>query len=455
MNIDEWFTDKKIIQKSKRYYVHFDSRTNISKCREYISNPNNIIKHGFYPFIHYVKHIKKFSSNRNRKDKKRDICYAAHIDRCIFQYYNFLLSELYNDKVKQLEINDVAVAYRNNFYKKCNIDFAYTAFRFIIDNKQCYIMVGDFTNFFDNLDHIYLKKQWCNLLATNKLPPDHYAIYKNITRYSFVELADLLKLNCLGNNSTDIKKLNKKERVLTPEQFKVNKKIVKKNQEKGIPQGSPLSGLLANMYMLEVDKVIWDYVKKFNGMYMRYSDDFVIILPNLEEQKAIQQFKRFISIFNDYPGLELQPEKTQYYHYSNDKIVNCGAKVERNADISNIYLSFLGFIFDGKYVNLRDKTISKFYYRMRKKAKTIVKNNKVTKKGNKINNGNIYQTYSIKCFKYPGSNFLKYARHSSKKFSKNNINEKIYSKIMQRNMFKVYRFLNEKYKKNNDASYNN
>ena len=39
-------------------------------------------------------------------------------------------------------------------------------------------MIGDFTHFFDNLDHAYLKKQWCSLLECERLPKDHYNVLR-------------------------------------------------------------------------------------------------------------------------------------------------------------------------------------------------------------------------------------------------------------------------------------
>ena len=51
MNINEWFEDPEVLEKSKREYAHFDLRTDLSKCRNYITNPENIVRHGFYPFI--------------------------------------------------------------------------------------------------------------------------------------------------------------------------------------------------------------------------------------------------------------------------------------------------------------------------------------------------------------------------------------------------------------------
>ena len=112
--MDSWLNDRKTIEKSIRPYAHFDSRTNIASVRQYISNPQKVAKHGFYPFIHYEKNMDKFKKEKGKVEKRRDICYAAHVDRCIYQYYSHLLNELYNQITDEDGITDVAVAYRTN-----------------------------------------------------------------------------------------------------------------------------------------------------------------------------------------------------------------------------------------------------------------------------------------------------------------------------------------------------
>ncbi|OAB33137.1 hypothetical protein PMSD_15605 [Paenibacillus macquariensis subsp. defensor] len=47
----------------------------------------------------------------------------------------------------------------------------------------------------------------------------------------------------------------------------------------GVPQGSAISAVLSNIYMLDFDKIVNDNVTEKNGLYMRYSDDFIVILP--------------------------------------------------------------------------------------------------------------------------------------------------------------------------------
>ena len=43
---------------------------------------------------------------------------------------------------------------------------------------QCFILVGDFTNFFDNLEHQYLKKMMCEVLGVERLPQDYFSVFK-------------------------------------------------------------------------------------------------------------------------------------------------------------------------------------------------------------------------------------------------------------------------------------
>ncbi len=444
---EAWRTSEKAVKKSQRYYAHFDYRTDLTKCWDYISDPKKICKHGFYPFIHYKKDMSKYSAEKGgMKEKYRDICYAAHIDRCIFQLYNFILNERYNEECVRLGIQDAAVAYRTNLRKQNNIDFAKKAIQFILDSGDCYIMIGDFTKFFDRLDHRYLKEQWCSLLHVDRLPPDHYAVFKNITRYGYVELTDLLKIHGLEDNSKGRRALNEMKRVSSPDELKKNGFRIQKNQNPGIPQGSPMSGVLANVYMLSADKVISDYVSEYHGLYMRYSDDFMVVLPHIGEADASYILMRISELFNgsDFPGLELQPAKTQYYHFHENRIENCGKTIHEKAGGSNNYLNFLGFTFDGVHVNFRAKTISKYYQRMRHKAKLIAKSNGYTKLGNHISKRNLYIRYSVRGASGRQGNFFTYVGHAqeTRRFGP----DEPIGIISKRNMAKIRNCLKKEYK---------
>lgn len=435
MTIDEWRNK----YSECKTYAHFDKRVNVNDVWSYISNPDKVARHGFYPFIHFIIDFKKYNENKGIISKSRDICYAAHIDRCIYQYYAFLLNEAYNKRVMNDGINDVAVAYRNALGKN-NIDFSKCAFDFIKRLKSCYIMVGDFTSFFDNLDHKYLKQQLCNLLNTNTLPDDYYAIFKNITHYSTWDLTDLLEINGLSNDKHGRHELNSKVSVLSLKQFKDKKKqyIHPNTDPYGIPQGSPISAVLANIYMLEADKIINDYICKHGGLYMRYSDDFIIILP-VEEQEFRIHYKWIKSFLASIKGVILSPEKTQLFRYSNNLILSCNSMFEAEVSDGKNILNFLGFSFDGREITIRDKTISKYYYRMYRKARNISDKGFISPCGNKISCKNLYDKYSVKGAKGEKGNFISYVYRANKAYN----GEEPIGRSTKNHMFKIRRALNK------------
>lgn len=299
-------------------------------------------------------------------------------------------------------------------------------------------MIGDFTKFFDNLDHAYLKQQWCSLLGVSHLPPDHYAVYKNITRFSTWELVDLLQLNGLKDTKGDRRKLNSKLVVLSKDQLKSFRSHVQKNQNTfGIPQGSPMSALLANVYMLDIDRQINEVVTSLGGLYMRYSDDFIIVLPFVHEQEADETLTGLTQYINSKPGLTLEPEKTQYFFYDSGQLENCGLRFHANADSGKRFINFLGFTFDGNKVSIRSKTISKYYYKMYRKAHTIRKNGGYTHKGTRISCKNLYKRYSHHGAKSEKGNFLTYVMRSKQVFG----NDELIERDTRRHMQKIRKAL--------------
>lgn len=434
----EWFSSEKVKRNSIKNYSHFDCRTTIENQEKYITDPQNIATHGFYPFIHYQQRFKKYNKKTKKPTEKvRDICYASHVDRCIFQFYSHLLDKFYIKEITQRGIASVPIAYRTDLHMN-NIHFAKKAIEFIRQQNRCYVMIGDFTGFFDHLDHNYLKQQWINLIKTDKLPDDHYAVYKNITRYSTWELKDLLSINGLADTKEGRRKLYLQKTVLTKEQYNTNRShICRNNNSFGIPQGSPISALLANIYMIDVDEQINNIIKSANGLYMRYSDDFIIILPT-EQCDAVLKVNQIVSIITQTPGLTLQPEKTQFFSFVEGDLMNCGVLFNEKASLKKNHIDFLGFSFDGKSVKIRDKTTSKYYYRMHRKAKAISMSGGYTPAGKKISAKNLYKTYSIKGARGKKGNFMSYVERCEKEFP----HEKNISQIKKRHMQKIRKAIN-------------
>ena len=381
-------------------YAHFDLRVSLSmpSIRKYVMDRTKIVTHSFYPFIHFEKKNSRYGKKGPKKP--RELYYCSHLDRCVYQRYAFLLNCQYNIWACKNNIDDVAIAYRDSLGKN-NIDFAKDAFDAIRSFPQCFILVGDFTNFFDNLEHQYLKKMMCEVLGVERLPQDYFSVFKNITRFSSWDWKDIVK--AAGENIAERgvrKKINSKETVLTKEQFQKNKKDIKKNiSGVGVPQGSPISAVLSNIYMIKFDKDIKRYVTSKGGIYMRYSDDFIIVLP-YERDAEIADFTSYIfSYVESMKGLiDLQKEKTSCYTYKDEAIY------EGDQPSS---INYLGFLFDGKNIRIRPRAITKYYYRMRRKAHTIGRSNWTSSKGRRISAKELYSIYSRNDEK---QTFIDYAR---------------------------------------------
>lgn len=209
-------------------------------------------------------------------------------------------------------------------------------------------------------------------------------------------------------------KLNSKELIITKEQLKQlqKHKLIHKNENnKGVPQGSPISAVLSNIYMIEFDKEINKFVTQKNGLYMRYSDDFIIILP-FEIESEINEFIKFIvAYFNNKSDLvTLQQDKTKFYIYKN----KCIYKYPQN---QLTHLKYLGFIFDGTNIKINPKAITKYYYRMQRKARNIVRCNWTSSKGHHISALNLYRVYASNNNKSNSKHtqtFIDYAKKAKK-----------------------------------------
>lgn len=184
--IDGWYEKKK--------YPHFDLPLSYEHAQALVSNHQKIPSHSFHPFLAYEKETRRFKGRDKRTGtldssvKKRPIKYAAHKDGYIYSYYAKKISESYEARVNALGIDLNVIAYRSG--KGNNVDFAKAAFDEIDRRGSCVAIALDISGFFDNIDHNNLKKEWCATIGQPKLPDDHFALFKSLTRWSEVNRDD-------------------------------------------------------------------------------------------------------------------------------------------------------------------------------------------------------------------------------------------------------------------------
>lgn len=363
-----------------KYYKHIDKIIKVKDLKNVkrkIKNKNYIVYHGFYPFLSYTIEFKKFvkikdknlQSTYQRKKKTRPIKYAAHIDRCIYQWYSYKVNNAYNSYCNQNNLNKCVIAYRTCLKGKTNIEFAKEAFDFIKKSQGCYILVSDFTDFFDNIDHKKLKSKLCEVLGTSKLEQDFYKVFRSMTRYTYIEKDRILQyLKTKGVTDEMINKSNSLFEQISWNTAKNDlKKEIKINKKSyGIPQGSPLSGIFANVYMIDFDKSINEYVNSKNGLYLRYSDDLIIIIPTNKLNSIEDIWQEISKIKEKYETLKMNLDKTSGYMYENGKIKSLHKDVDGMKN-GGTAIDYLGFSFDGKNAKFRDKTLTKFFYKLYRK----------------------------------------------------------------------------------------
>lgn len=407
METEDWF-------KLKRY-PHIGEPLSLKDykwVKEYVENKKSIKEHSFLPLIHKSIVTRKYRADETNlfrtkkgerkriiKDPKvRDIYYASHLDSVVFSYYNHLISEEYGKLLATKNFNDSIVAYRKipmfigSEKNKCNIDFAKSTFEFIKKNesKKLTAIVADVTAFFDNLDHKILKKQWCNVLNTNTLPNDHYNVFKALTNLHYVE-ADQLYNSYKGTtlvergvpNSSKEKEIKRigiksnsyfKEKntvaYCTKKEFLKNNLnlVVSAHNKIGIPQGSPISATLANVYMLDFDQEVFDKVEAVGGYYQRYSDDLIIVCEQEHEDEIIKFIRDKVK---NLAKLEIHPSKTVVYRFEEIDGVFKGFEIDENSKEHNYNkcLEYLGFSFDGQRVLIKNSGFSKFYRSMKRSFK--------------------------------------------------------------------------------------
>lgn len=424
-------------------YAHFDKKMTISRVIVLLKNIDYLMsKHGFYPFIHYTMKSYKYNNEKERKYKPRDIYYCAHLDRYIYQYYAHSIGLLYNDYMIKNDIDECSVAYRIE-RGKCNIDFAYDAFEKMKSKNQSIVIVGDFTSFFDNLNHKNLKNRLERVLE-NKIDNNLYKVFKSLTHFNYVDIESLYDYYTLKNSKRSEKFFMRKLNLLMDnEEFKrfikmkntnTGEKYIQHNdKDYGIVQGSPMSGLLANIYMIDFDKNMKNMAIKYNGTYLRYSDDFILILDNIDDIQVKEFYSQIQEEVNLAGQIQLKDEKTNIYRIVDNKVASINMSV-LGQDNSKNTINFLGFSFDGSSISIRNKTISKYFYKLSKKIKRYYKKQQGTTK-------EIYIKFSKKGEnkknkKGNKGNFISYVKRSEKKFkneqSIKNVRENSENKITEK-----------------------
>lgn len=415
-----------------------------------ITNRKYIEKYAFYPLIHTILKDRKYKKGDSEKHKHsgdrrhchfhrdtnkpekshklRPLHYASHMDALIYGYYKEILNDLYENKLKENPLLDLSInAYRKikiskeNSKGKSTIHFAKEAFDEIKTRgkeEDVCVLTFDLKSFFPSLNHQFLKQKWKWLLGVDELPKDHYNVFKACTKFKYVLLDDLRVQRKnkggrrLGFDESKLAKIRKEKGFKcffeSNEEFRKTIKegklriysnpfFSKEKKNIGIPQGLPISALLANLYLYDFDlKIINNLVIEKGAYYKRYSDDIVIICkPNQSEF-----IEKYIYDLVEESKVQISKNKTEKFIFKNIAYspkhnekrltsfkVNKVTKEERETP-----LLYLGFEFRGYKTVIKSANLSSYYRkiisitkRRCKRARILLNKNPEAKKAVYIN----------------------------------------------------------------------
>ncbi|MTD99004.1 hypothetical protein GIY56_01735 [Paracoccus sp. YIM 132242] len=348
--------------------------------------------HRFLPLLGFTDVARKYVINetgsREIKVKERPIRFAGHEDAAYLQAYAGHLNGFYEQALAQDGISGSVLAYRRG--GGTNIHHAKALFDEIRSRGDCTVFAMDISGFFDCLDHTMLRDEVAGLLGVTRLKGHHATVWRNVTRYSWVETDDLDKL--LGRQRI------RHGRVCSPADFVSHVRgrkdglIRKHDQTFGIPQGTPVSGLYANIYLRTFDREMIAWCARLDGSYRRYSDDIAVILPlGAKVHHVVPVVEKMLSDF----CLAMSVDKTDTADFKDGLLVSATP------------IQYLGFTFDGHQTQIRASSLDAYRGKMRRgiHAKMIAAKRK------NVPSFEVFKRESLARYTHLGKrrNFLRYA----------------------------------------------
>lgn len=392
----------------ERKYKHFDLPLRESERELMIDFTRDDENHRFLPLLGFTDLARRFvrikDANgdwkrnakgdyiREEKPKPRPIRFAGHGDAAYLQAYAGYLNGFYEQALAQDGTSGSVLAYRRG--GGTNIHHAKALFDEIKTRGDCTVFAMDISGFFDCLDHMMLRDEVAGLLGVSRLEGHNANVWKAVTRYSWVETVDLDKL--LG------KKRNGHGRVCSTFDFleHVRKRtdglVRTHDQTFGIPQGTPVSGLYANIYLRTFDREMCALCSQYGGSYRRYSDDIAVVLPlGAKARHVVAIVEKMLADF----CLAMSVDKTDVADFMGGLLV------------SPTPIQYLGFTFDGYQTLIRPSSLDAYRGKMRRGIHAKL----IAAKAKKVLPSEVFKRESLSRYTHLGKrrNFLRYAHKAA------------------------------------------
>lgn len=389
----------------RRGHRHFDRPIGLEEAEALATSSTRVRSHSFLPFIHFTLETQKFDRSdggvKKSKPKERIIGMPSHRDSHIYAYYAFLLSQAYEKRIEGSDIGRASLAYRK-LDGKCNIHFASEVFELVRSLPECKVFTFDVTDFFGSLGHKHLKQSWADLLERKQLPEDHYKVYRSLTNYSFVEKDSILK--ALGLSASDLKRGAPYCSIQEfRDKIRGGKLVGQHNKDRGIPQGSPISAVLSNIFLLAFDTEMSELAKKCGYDYRRYSDDILLVCP---PATTMAEIEAVVSNRLGQLGLELNKNKSTESQFCEGQLLKTSNP-----------LQYLGFSFSGgDSILVRSSSYSRYLKKLKLRIRHLAKDAEASQQSH-IWRQDLYERYTH----LGRRNFISYCKRASKIMNSNSL----------------------------------
>ncbi len=419
----------------RRNYPHFDREVSPSTARRIVHSPERVAHHAFFPLIKRENRSRHYKRNSDGDGlakakgkvtvKRRPICYAAHLDAHIYSYYAQYLRIKYEEALSEKGLTDYPLAYRKIKDKdgngKCNIHFARDVFKFIQSRNVCIALALDISGFFDNLNHELLKDQWARVLGTDRLPSDHFKVFRSVTSYAYVTERRLRQVPICKKFYSQPRTDQRGQAVCSGKIFRREIRgqgLVHTNSKAvGIPQGLPISPVLSNLYMLPFDEKFSSHVRQYGGMYCRYSDDIFVACPPENACKLLNKLESELKDLLEALKLHINSAKTERVEFR--RMENGQLEFSRLDNKAGPF-QYLGFEFDGRNVRLRAFTTTRYNRRMQRAVRRAEKSARLAGETN-MRKAKLYERFS-----HLGSrNFIDYANRACRIMGDDSIKKQV------------------------------
>lgn len=235
----------------------------------------------------------------------RPICMFNLQDRVILSLTNKFLTRAFDNLFK-----DSSYAFRSRKIENKTVSH-HNCIQEIITYKKnlkddfLYVVECDMKKFYDTVNHKIALNQFESLIKASKENNPNIDFSYPIHIFNSYLNSYCFNINVIGISTPEYWKsynIDKGQFPWVEEDIKNTYQNLK-DERIGVPQGGALSGLIANIYLNEADEKL----ENFEGLYLRFCDDMIIIHNNLEEiQKAkdtylktLEELKLFTHPFND------------------------------------------------------------------------------------------------------------------------------------------------------------